>query len=78
MEGKDDDSNNSRSSSINNTYINCPTPSDPRIGHSHPFYYCKVYPKFHNIHLEVIESHLILAKDRKRKSNMTRKAKYLK
>ena len=43
--------------------IKCPKPSDPRIKHNHPFYYCVEHPKFENINLEVIESHLILAKD---------------
>jgi hypothetical protein len=41
-------------------------PPDPRIVHNHPFYYCIDHPKFHDIHLEVIESHLIIAKDHKK------------
>lgn len=62
MEGKEDVSDNGRSSSNrNNTCINCLIPSDPRIKHNHPFYYCKEHPQVQNIHLEVIESHLILA-----------------
>ena len=50
---------------ISNKCINCSIPSDTRIIHNHPFYYCKEHPKFQNIHLEVIESNLILAKDHK-------------
>jgi hypothetical protein len=52
-----------KGSIINNTCINCPKISDSRIRQNHPFYYCKGHPKFQNIHLEVIKSHLILAKD---------------
>ncbi|MGN6346421.1 MAG: hypothetical protein ACTHKC_10400 [Candidatus Nitrosocosmicus sp.] len=53
-------------SSLSNQCINCPKLSDPRIGHKHPFYYCKEHPKFQNINLEVIERHLILTKDHKK------------
>jgi hypothetical protein len=65
MEGKDESSNNS---SINNTYVNCPIPSESRIGHNHPFYHCKEHPEYHNIHLKVIENHLILSKDHKKEN----------
>jgi hypothetical protein len=64
MYNKNDVSNNS-SMGINNTCINCPIPSDPRIAHTHPFYYCIEHPKFINIHLETIEHHLIFSKDHK-------------
>jgi hypothetical protein len=56
---------NSHTSSLSNQCINCKKPSDSRIKHSHPFYCCKEHPKFENIYLEVIESHIILAKDHK-------------
>jgi hypothetical protein len=64
MEDKDKEFNN-HNNSINSQCVKCPIPSDTRIAHSHPFYYCKDHPKFENIHLEVIESHLILANDHK-------------
>ncbi|MGN6346797.1 MAG: hypothetical protein ACTHME_03755 [Candidatus Nitrosocosmicus sp.] len=54
------------SDNINSQCINCPKSSDPRIKHNHPFYYCIEHPRFLNINLEVIESHLILAKDHKK------------
>jgi hypothetical protein len=63
MEDIDEESDNSIN--INNKCINCPKPSDSRIEYNHPFYYCKDHSNFQNIHLEVIESHLILAKDHK-------------
>ena len=50
MEYKNNFSNNSN----NNTNIKCihyPKPSDTRIRHSHPFYYCKEHPKIQNINL---------------------------
>ncbi|HEY6534808.1 MAG TPA: hypothetical protein VIY08_03220 [Candidatus Nitrosocosmicus sp.] len=59
------DESNNHISSLSNQCINCPKPTDTRIMHNHPFYYCIEHPKFENIHLEVIESHLILAKDHK-------------
>lgn len=34
MEDKDDVNNNKSNSNTNNSYINCPTASDPRIGHN--------------------------------------------
>ena len=47
MEGKDDVFDSSdNSSNTSNTCINCPKPSDSRIGHNHPFYYFKEHPKF--------------------------------
>ena len=55
MEGKDEKSDNSRSSRINNTYINCPTSSYPIMGDMHPFYYCKEHLKFQNIHLSYLK-----------------------
>ena len=39
---------------------------DLRIGHNYPFYHYKEHPEYPNIHLEVIESHLILSKDHKK------------
>jgi len=54
---------NNTSDSASNICINCSMPTDSRIGYNHPFYYCKGHPKVQNIHLEVIESHHILAKN---------------
>src|SRR6476659_5616131 len=65
MEDKDDVSDNKSNSNINNTCINCPIPSDPRIKHDHPFYYCIEHPKFINTHLETMEHHLKFSKDHK-------------
>lgn len=65
IEEKDKENNNIEYSP-SNTCINCPKPTDSRIVHNHPFYYCIEHPKFQNINLEVIESHLILAKDHKK------------
>ncbi len=61
MEGQDDICNKGINS-INNNCINYPKPSDLRIEHYHPFYYCKEHPKFQNVHFEVIERPLILSK----------------
>ena len=64
MEDDDKESNNRCYGTISKN-CNCQVSKDPRIGHNHPLHYCKEHPKFENIHLEVIESHLILAKDHK-------------
>ena len=66
MEGKDESSNNS---SINNTCVNCPIPSESRMVHNHSFYHCKEHPEYPNIHLKVIESSRILSKDNSKKEN---------
>jgi hypothetical protein len=34
-------------------------PADHRIGHNHPFYYCKEHPKVQNINLESIIHHIL-------------------
>jgi len=66
MEDEEDVFENSANSNTNNSCVNClKKSSDSRIMHNHPFFHCKEHPKFENIHLEVIESHLILAKDDK-------------
>ena len=62
MEGKNDVGNNSNSSIITDQCINCPITSGHRIGHSHPFYYCKEHPKFQNINYEEIKRHIQYSK----------------
>ena len=49
------------------------TPSDPRIIHNHPFYYCKEYPKVENIYLESIQHHLECPADHLQESIMEEK-----
>ena len=68
IEDKDSICENESNSNIYNAWGNCPKPLDSRIIHNYPFYYCKDHPKFENINLEVIESHLILAKDHKKEN----------
>jgi hypothetical protein len=65
-EDKEDVSNNKSISNACNTCVECTMPSDPRNVHRHSFYYCTEHPKFQNIHIEVIEGHLILASDHKK------------
>jgi hypothetical protein len=64
IEDNDKDDIGYDNSNINKN-CNCQDPPDPRIGLNHPFYYCIDHPKFQNVNLEVIENHLILAKDHK-------------
>jgi hypothetical protein len=59
MDDKKDFSDNRSNSNIHNACINCPRPTDPRIMHNHPFYFCKDHPDFKNINLETIEHHLL-------------------
>ena len=66
MKDKEYVSDNKGNININNSCINYPKASDSRIEHNHLFYYLTEHPKFQNIYLEVIESHLILAKDHQR------------
>jgi hypothetical protein len=65
MEDKDKEDNNHSDNTISKN-CNCQAPVDSRIGPNHPFYYCTEHSKFENIHLEVIENHLILAMDHKK------------
>jgi hypothetical protein len=45
-----------------NKKCNCSNTLDPRIRINPLIYYCIEHPNFHNINLEVIESHLLLSK----------------
>jgi hypothetical protein len=63
LEGKEDVFDNRSNSNINNAFITCPKPSDPRIEHNHPFYFCKEHSKFQNSYLESITHHLLYSID---------------
>jgi len=62
VEDNDKESNNRSDSTISKN-CNCHISADPRIGHNHPFYFCKDHPKVQNIHSETIEYHLLYQVD---------------
>ena len=68
MEGKEDVSENRGNNNTDNTCINCPKPSDSRIKHDHPFYYCIEHLDFKNIHMETIEHHLEFSRDHQKEN----------
>ena len=65
-------SDNISNNNISNVYINCPKPSDPRIKHDHPFYFCIEHPEFQNINLDSIMHHLEYSTEHKNENNKQR------